>query len=67
METNNIDMNFVVSAVNWPFVSLNETFPTMQLVASKATNTTAARSCKVLSAKFDLRSVDCKQSKSYRL
>lgn len=64
VETNNIDMNFVVPAVNWPFVSLNETFPTTQLVTSKVTNMTAVRSCKILSAKFDLRSVDSKQSKS---
>lgn len=67
MKTNNVDVSFVVPAVNWPSVSLNETFPTTQLVTSKATNITALRSRKVLSAKFDLRSVDSKQRKSYRL
>jgi hypothetical protein len=67
VEINNIDMNFVVPVVNWPFVSLNETFPTTQLVTSIATNMTAVRSCKILSTKFDLGCVDSKHSKSYRL
>lgn len=66
VETNNIDMNFVVPVVNWPSLSLHETFPTTQLVTSKATNMAAVRSCKILSAKFDLRSVDSKQCKLYR-
>jgi hypothetical protein len=68
METNNVDVSFVVPAVNWPSVSLKETFPTTtQLVTSKAANITALRSCKVLPANLDLRSVDSKQRKSYRL
>jgi hypothetical protein len=67
MRKNNIDMDFVVSAVNWPFVSPNETFRTTQPVTSKATNTAAVRSCEILPAKFDLGSVDCKQSKWCRM
>jgi hypothetical protein len=67
LATNKIDINFVVLAVNWHFVSLNETFPTPQPVMSKAANMTAVRSCNILSVKSDSRSVDCKQSKSYRL